>query len=63
MLWSVQEDGLLLARRGCGVTLAVAMGDGDARLPDGDVLLASGPLADDGLLPRDTAAWLREQPN
>jgi alpha-glucosidase len=57
--WSVQEDGLLLARRGCGVTLAVAMGDGDARLPDGDVLLASGPLAGDGLLPRDTAAWLR----
>ncbi|MEU8610920.1 glycoside hydrolase family 13 protein [Actinoplanes sp. NPDC048791] len=63
VLWSVQEDGLLLARRGCGVTLAVAMGDGDARLPEGDVLLTSGPVAGDGLLPRDTAAWLREQPN
>jgi hypothetical protein len=23
------------------------------------VLLASGPLTDDGLLPRDTAVWLR----
>jgi hypothetical protein len=39
------------------------MADGDARLPDGDVLLASGPVAGDGLLPRDTGAWLREQPN
>ena len=60
--WSVADDGLLLARRGCGVTLAVAMGDGDARLPAGDVLLSSGPPPRDGLLPRDTAAWLRETP-
>ncbi len=58
--WSAADDGLLLARRGCGVTLAVAMGETAARLPAGDVLLSSGPLAGDGLLPRDTAAWLRE---
>jgi alpha-glucosidase len=58
--WSADDDGLLLARRGCGVTLAVAMGDTAARLPAGDVLLTSGPPARDGLLPRDTAAWLRE---
>ncbi|MFB9359949.1 glycoside hydrolase family 13 protein [Actinoplanes nipponensis] len=57
--WSVTGDGLLLAERGCGVTLAVAMGDTDARLPDGEVLLASGPPPRDGMLPRDTAAWLR----
>ena len=63
MQWSVGADGLLLARRGCGVTLAVAMGDAAARLPAGDVLLASGPVTEPGLLPRDTAAWLREVPN
>jgi alpha-glucosidase len=57
--WSVSPDGLLLARRGCGVTLAVAMGATAARLPAGEVLLASGPLPVDGQLPRDTAAWLR----
>jgi alpha-glucosidase len=61
--WSVEADGLLLARRGCGVTLAVAMGDTAARLPDGEVLLAGEPLAEEGLLPPDTAAWLREPPN
>jgi hypothetical protein len=31
-------------------------------LPAGDVLLASGPPAEEGMLPRDTAAWLRERP-
>ena len=61
--WSVEGDGLLLARRGCGVTLAVAMGDRAVRLPAGEVLLASGPLAGDGRLPCDTAAWLRELPS
>jgi len=58
--WSVGADGLLLARRGCGVTLAVAMGETAARLPAGEILLAGGPLAGDGSLPRDTAAWVRE---
>jgi alpha-glucosidase len=57
--WSVTADGLLLARRSSGFTLAVAMGDTAARLPAGEVLLTSGPPPRDGLLPRDTAAWLR----
>ncbi|MFJ8950461.1 glycoside hydrolase family 13 protein [Streptomyces sp. NPDC102381] len=30
-----------------------------AHLPPGEVLLASGPLTEDGLLPADTAVWLR----
>jgi alpha-glucosidase len=30
-----------------------------APLPEGDVLLASGPLADPGVLPAHTAVWLR----
>jgi alpha-glucosidase len=58
--WSVEGDGLLLARRGCGLTLAVAMGETSARLPAGDVLLTSGPPPTAGRLARDTAAWLRE---
>ncbi len=29
---------------------------------DGHLLLASGPLTDDGRLPADTAAWLRPPP-
>ena len=28
-------------------------------LPEGDVLISSGPLADDGTLPADTTAWVR----
>ena len=28
-------------------------------LPDGDVLVASGPLTDDGAVPTDTTVWLR----
>jgi alpha-glucosidase len=59
VVWSVTADGLLLARRSSGFTLAVAMGDTAARLPAGEVLLTSGPPPRDGLLPRDTAAWLR----
>jgi alpha-glucosidase len=27
-------------------------------MPAGELLLASGPLGDDGTLPPDTAAWL-----
>ena len=29
-----------------------------AELPAGDILLASGPLTDDGRLPQDTTAWI-----
>ena len=28
-------------------------------LPEGDVLIASGPLTDDGAVPTDTTVWLR----
>jgi alpha-glucosidase len=40
------------------LTLAVAMGTTPVPLPPGDVLLTSGPLTSERLLPPDTAAWL-----
>jgi alpha-glucosidase len=43
--------------RGTGFTCLVNMGTAPAALPEGDVLLASGPL-DGALLPPDTAVWV-----
>ncbi|BDZ46833.1 alpha-amylase family glycosyl hydrolase [Naasia aerilata] len=54
--WSV-DDGLLLCRRDGGVTIAVAMGGRPARLPDGEVVLASAAVKE-GMLPADAAAWV-----
>jgi alpha-glucosidase len=34
------------------------MGDTPVRLPEGRLLLASGPVTNEGRLPPDTAAWL-----
>ena len=39
-------------------TLVLAMGDTPVRLPEGRLLLASGPVTNEGRLPPDTAAWL-----
>ncbi len=54
---AVQGSGLLVADR-AGLRLAVNLGEVPEPLPEGDVLLASGPLAADRLLPPDTAAWI-----
>jgi alpha-glucosidase len=56
--WTVDGDGRLLARRGHGFTLAVAMGSHAVPLPDGIPLLSTGTLTDACWLPPDTAAWL-----
>ena len=53
---ALREVSLDLARG--RVTALVNCGTSAARLPDGDVLVASGPL-EDGMLPPDTAAWVR----
>ena len=47
---------VLAFRRG-PLTVVLNCGDAAAELPQGEVLLASGPV--DGKLPADTAAWLR----
>ncbi len=51
-------DGRLAAQRGESFTLVLAMGDTPVRLPEGRLLLASGPITNEGRLPPDTAAWL-----
>jgi alpha-glucosidase len=56
--WSVDHDDRLIARRR-DFALVVAMGAAAVPLPAGEVLLAGGPLTPDGLLPPDTAAWVR----
>ncbi len=65
MTWLPAADGVLAFSRGDGVArgdgvLCVAnLSPGPVELPaHAAVLLASGPLTD-GLLPPDTAAWLR----
>jgi alpha-glucosidase len=49
---------VLELRRG-PLLVAVNCGEDPATLPDGEVVLASGPLNGDGSLPPDTAAWIR----
>lgn len=57
--WYGAPAGCLAFRRS-GTTMVCALNTSAAAvpLPPGDVLLASGPLTDDGMLPPDTAAWL-----
>lgn len=50
-------DDVLLARRPSGFTVVMAMGNSPARLPAGEVLLASGETSG-GSLPADAAAWV-----
>jgi alpha-glucosidase len=52
------EDGVLAFRRGDGFVCVANMGDRSVALPDGSVVLASGPLAHDGWLPPDAAVWI-----
>ena len=46
-------------RRGAGLTCLVNLGAAPVPLPDGEVLLASGPFTDDHTVPTDTAVWTR----
>ncbi|MEH0844904.1 glycoside hydrolase family 13 protein [Micromonospora sp. CPCC 205711] len=59
LTWLPAPDGVLAFSRGAGFRCLVNLAAAPVRLPaDGELLLASGPL-DDGLLPPDTAVWLR----
>ena len=55
--WLELGDDVQAFRRGTGFVCVVNTGSVAVALPAGEVLLASGPLAD-GALPPDTAAWL-----
>jgi alpha-glucosidase len=48
---------VLAFRRGSGFVCVANMGAQPVALPDGDILLASGPLSD-GSLPPDTTVWI-----
>ena len=50
------DDEVLTLRRG-DLTVVVNCGTADVALPAGEVVLASGPV--DGMLPPDTAVWVR----
>ena len=59
--WLPAPDGVLAFSRGTTASLScvVNVSPGPVPLPvDGRVVLASGPLSDDGLLPTDTTVWL-----
>jgi alpha-glucosidase len=57
--WLDADPGCLAFRRGNGFVFVLNTGDSPVPLPTGEVALASGPLADDGQLPGNTAVWLR----
>lgn len=56
--WLTAADGVIGFRGPDGVACLLNAGTGDAELPAGEVLLASGPLTG-GALPVDTAVWIR----
>ncbi|WP_416904948.1 glycoside hydrolase family 13 protein [Micromonospora echinospora] len=57
--WLPAPDGVLAFSRGGGFRCLVNLSDAPVPIPaDGELVLASGPL-DHGLLPPDTAVWLR----
>ncbi|MFE6286627.1 glycoside hydrolase family 13 protein [Streptomyces sp. NPDC057877] len=60
MTWLPSEDGVLAFTRPHGLVCVVNLARHPTALPAHErLLLASGPLAGDGLLPPDTAVWLR----
>ncbi|MEV0328636.1 glycoside hydrolase family 13 protein [Micromonospora echinospora] len=61
--WLPAPDGVLAFSRGGGFRCLVNLSDAPVPIPaDGELVLASGPL-DHGLLPADTAVWLRAAPH
>ncbi|KNC19748.1 alpha-amylase [Arthrobacter sp. RIT-PI-e] len=56
--WRIDEGAVLVCEREKFVVV-LAMGTDAVPLPDGEVVLTSSPLTPEGLLPPDTAAWVR----
>ncbi len=60
MRWLNTAGGALVFARDPGFVFAANLGAAPLRLPTHrEVMLASGPLHEDGSLPRDTAIWLQ----
>jgi alpha-glucosidase len=59
--WVDSPGDTVVFQRGDGFVVAVNFGDAPAPLPRGQIVVASGPLAD-SLLPANTAVWLRDEP-
>ncbi len=57
--WIAGPDGSLAFRRGADLIVAVNFTDRPAVLPPGEVVLASAPVGEDGVLPANTGVWLR----
>jgi alpha-glucosidase len=58
--WLPSDPEVLAFKRGEDFACVVNFGPDSAPLPEHEeLLLGSGPLAEDGKLPSDTAAWLR----
>jgi alpha-glucosidase len=58
LTWIETGPAVLSFARSNGLVCVVNFGAQPVPIPDGDLLLASGDLADGGLLPTDTAAWV-----
>ncbi|WP_326967192.1 hypothetical protein [Arthrobacter sp. CG_A4] len=56
--WRVEAGNLLICERGPRFVVAVAMGTEPVLLPAGTVLLSAAPLAEDGRLQPNNAAWV-----
>jgi alpha-glucosidase len=56
--WFTGPEGCLAFRRPGGLLCALNASAEPVPIPPGEVLLASGPVGDDGTLPPDTAVWL-----
>jgi len=56
--WRVEAGNLLVCERSEAFLVAVAMGSEPVRLPAGTVLLSASPLAEDGWLQPNNAAWV-----
>ena len=56
--WRVEAGNLLICERNAHFLVAVAMGTEPVQLPAGTVLLSAAPLAEDGWLQPNNAAWV-----
>lgn len=53
------QGGVIAYKRSNGWAVMTNFSASPAELPDGEIVLQSGPLTDDGLLPQDTTVWVQ----